>query len=185
MYPHLTLKIEDQIPQILFFSEENVSRRLTQQNENILDEIVWLAEELELAIEGSTKEERINSILLIASEGDPEIIESLPSIDTTSLEFNLRKTLDENLKEIQNLDSDYSDLEMSDEVRAELDKNRKMDVLASLIDQLYNILIAKTLLAAYELELTDIHLSSDYNYARLTEKMGNEIQKLGLKFTID
>lgn len=185
MYPHLTLKIENQNPQIIFHPDSEVSRKLTQNNEDIVGEIIKIATKLDLTTEGLSKEAQVDQILQLASVGDNELIEALPTIDTVSLEFNLNETLNSILEDLQGIEQDYSNIEMSEEVRAELERNRRIDILASLIDQLYDILIAKTLLAAYELEITDIHLSSDYNYARLTERMGNEIQKLGLEFTID
>ena len=79
----------------------------------------------------------------------------------------------------------YADIEMTDDVRKELETNHKHDILASLVNILYKVLITKTLIAAHDLELDKIHFYGDKNYARLTEKMGKELNALGVELFQD
>lgn len=182
MNPFITLRIANQVPSIVFHNSDGVQKNLTQKEESIEAAIMSLVRNLDIP-EFDTQ--NLTQVLEIASEGNYDLIDTNPDINTNSLEFNIEGIIGGSLIEAEDAIEDYSDVEMNEEIRAEIERNNKIDILASLIDQIYNILIAKTLLAAYELEITEIHLKSDFNYARLAEKMGHEIQKLNLEFTID
>ena len=179
MYPHIKLKITNHKPQIFFLPDEGMTRQLTLQEESIEKEIVKIAKLLGI------KDKSIDVIFSLISEADNTLLKDFPEIDLESIEFNLGENLEKLYEYALEINDEYKEIEMSDEVRKELDQNKKLDILASLVDQIYNILVAKTLLSAYELEITDIHIETDYNYARLIEKMGVEVQKLDLEFNID
>lgn len=185
MQPYLTLRIKNHIPHIFFHSDEVTNKQLTHKDENILQEIKSIGQKLGLNNVNLTDEDQLNDLFTLASEADNGMIESLPEIDIESLEFDIHNTIAGVLEKAMDADDEYKDLELSEEIRNELNRNRNSDILASVIDQIYDIIIAKTLLAAYELELAEIHFDSDYNYSRFIEKLGNELQKLGLELTID
>jgi hypothetical protein len=182
MNPFITLKIENQIPTIVFHNRDGIEKDLTLKKENIEQEILAIAKNLEIP---DISNPSLSEVLDLASEGHHDLINTSPDIITNSLEFDLEGIIGGSLVEAEDSIEDYSEVELTDQLREEIDRNNKIDILASIIDQIYNILIAKTLLAAYELEINEIHFRSDYNYARLIEKMGNEIQKLNLEFIID
>lgn len=185
MAPYLKLKIEKHIPHIYFYSNDGSEKRLTNVDENILNEILEISKLLGFQVENLSDEEQLNNILEIVSESDSNIELKAPNINSNSVEFNLNKTLKTSIDEVLSLENEYEGIEMGDDVRAELERNRNVDILASLTDMLYDIIIAKTLLAAYDLEINDIHLENAHNYARFNERMGMELQKLGLEFTIE
>lgn len=185
MYPNLTLKIENHIPHIFFHLNENTVKEITSKNENLRDEILNLAKLLGFLAEELESEEQLNKILELVSESDSTIELSVPDINTNDMEFNLKETLKKSLDEVLSLKDEYENIEMSEKVRVELNKNKKLDILGSLMDLMYDIIIAKTLLAAYDLEINEIHLENKHNYARFNERMGNELQKLGLEFTLN
>lgn len=185
MTQSIKLIIENNIPSIHFINSESSSKKLTQREENIEEIILDLALKLGIKTKEEEKSKALQEILEIASEGEIGILESeIPDLDVSNVEFEIREGIQKNLDLAMSLDHDYSNVEMNELVKDELERNYKVDILASIIDQIYEIIVAKVILAAYELELNSVIFESNNNFPRLTEKLGNELQKLDFDFKI-
>lgn len=185
MAQSIKLVINDNIPAIYFINSESVEKKLTLIDENLEEIILNLAKKLEIETNETQSPNKLQEILAIASEGEIGILESeIPDLDVSNVEFEILKSIDRNIELAVSLDNNYSDIEMNDKVKQELERNYRIDILASIIDQIYDIIIAKVILAAYELDLNSVTFESNLNFPRLTEKLGNELQKLDIDFNL-
>lgn len=186
MYPYVELKIKNGIPTLVYYSSEEVQRPMTLTNDSIFDAALFGGKELGL-IEKSAEhnQENLETLLKLARESDETYYPELPDMELENIEFDLLKTLKPYLKKmVEVTPDDYSDLSMTDEVKAELEKFQKADLFASYMEAMYTILIAKTLLAANDLGIGNITLNDDYKNPRLMEKMSKELDKLGIELVI-
>lgn len=180
--PHIILRIQNHTPHLYFHPENGEIRQLTKEDINLEDLISSIADQLEIETEGTNK---LQDLLQLASESDELYNTELPAINVETLEFDIENPIMQMLSNMNSSKEDYTKMEgVSDDLRAELERNRDSDIFASLLDKIYSIIIAKTLLAAHDLEIPNIRFSSENNYPRLAEKMGNELQKLGMEFEI-
>lgn len=178
MQQHVLLKIEDNIPTLNFIQEEE-SKLLTEKVEDLREIFESIGKEL------GFKDETLEELLLISNEADSEYVTESPDIDTESLEFELKDILNRMLQKCKTLESEYAKTEgMTKELKEEIERNHKMDILASLFSTAYKIIIAKTLLAAYELEINSIKFQTNTNHPRLAERLGRELDALGLDFEV-
>jgi hypothetical protein len=182
MYPYISLKIQNYVPHLYYAqSEENV-RKLTFKDEDISSTFEMIAKELGLFEESTTFED----LLLLASEADDKYFENSPNINIEELEFQLQDIMTKVLNvALDEKTIDYKTEDLTEELKKEIVRNHNMDIMASLFDIAYKIIIAKTLLAAYDLEISNIHLETDYSLPRFTEKMAKELEDLGLEFSLD
>lgn len=186
MIPHITLKIENHVPHLFYTSVDGTVRQLTEKDEDISRILMKIGENFNLNEGEMDDEVKVRRMLLLSNEADSEYLDNTPEIDSESLEFELEELLAKLIEDSKNIEKEYSDVEnMDPELRAELDRNQNIDIMASLLDTIYKIMIAKTLLAAYELEINQVHFKSEENYPRLMEKFGQELQKLGLDLIIE
>lgn len=186
MYPQVELKIKNNIPVIIYKASAEEDKSMSLESESIIDAAMHAAKELNL-IDSNTEHNQSNfeKLLSIAREADESLIIELPNIDTETIEFKLLNTLKPYLKTlIEGIKDEYSSIEMDSKIREELDRNKNSDIFASYMEGLYSILIAKTLLAASELGIGNIHLNDELKNPRLMEKMAKELEKLGLELII-
>lgn len=182
MYPFVELKIKNGIPTLVYYASEGVQRPMTLTNDSVFDAAMHGGKELGIIEKDAEhNQENFEKLLKLARESDETYYPELPNMELENIEFDLLKTLKPYLENLKDFDPDnYSDLEMTDEVKAELDAFKKADSFASYMEALYTILIAKTLLAANDLGIGNITLNDDFKNPRLMEKMSKELEKLGI-----
>lgn len=190
MYPNITLQIKDFRPAIIFNPDEGLTRQMTLAEENILEVIEELARELDLIDELLEKiedhEVRLTNLLEIARKADETKHDQFPEINTQSVEFELKDVIKKFLEEGKTQLVDYTALDgVEGDVLKELHRNQNADFFASLLDAIYNILIAKALLAASEIGVEKIRLVDEHKNARLQEKMARELEKFGLELVVE
>ncbi len=186
MSPFITLKIENHIPHLFYTNSDGVSRQLTTIDEDLSRLILTMGETFNLSEKNMDDDIQVNRLILLSNEADPDYITGTPEIDSESLEFELEKLITEVITEAKNIEKEYSDLdEMDEELRREIDRNQAIDIMSSILETAYKIIIAKTLLASYELEIAEVHLKTTENYPRFVEKLGEELQKLDIELIIE
>lgn len=184
MSPVITLKIESHIPRIEFNPDNEMVKKITLNDENISSLILKYGKKLGLLNESLSEPEQLADLLSQASEAIGDIELDMAGFSNRDVEFNLEDSLEKSFNEVVNIEHDYANLDMNNEVQKELRHNLDLEIFAALLDRIYDILIAKVILAAYELEITKVVLDSDFNYPRLTEKLGREMQKVDFEFEI-
>lgn len=184
MYPNITLEIKNHIPSLVYYTSENVSKKITLKDENLKKLFSDIATELKLIIKESREENNLVSGLLdLARESDETYIIDYPEIDVSNIEFNLEQAARLFLDNIETV-SEYSDIELDDEIREEVNKNQNADIFASLLDYLYTIMAAKALLAGSELGIGNIRLTDEQKNTRLQEKLAIELDKMGVELIV-
>jgi len=188
MYPNVSLKIKNHIPKIIYYPEEGLEKTLTFQNESIYEVVVPIAKKLNLInrelIENDP--EILAELFDLARQSDELYVTDLPEIEFESLEFDLNKVLNNLLNDIQEEQlSEYEGIDVSQELKDELNKNINADIFASLLEVMYMTLIAKTLVAASDLGIGTIKLDDKGKNARLMEKMAVELEKLEVDMIVD
>ncbi|MEO6729165.1 MAG: hypothetical protein ABIM99_04555 [Candidatus Dojkabacteria bacterium] len=186
MAPYITLKIENHVPHLFYTNSDGTTKQLTTKDENISKLVMHMGESFNLTEKNMDDDVQVNRLILLSHEADPDYVTGAPEIDSESLEFELEELILELIAESRNIEKEYSDLdEMTQELRDEIDRNQNIDIMASILDTVYKIIIAKTLLAAYELEIGEVHLKTTENYPRFVEKLGEELLKLDIELIID
>lgn len=187
MYPHVSLTIKNNIPSIVYHPKEGVEKKINTTDENIYEIALDVAQKLGLV--KNTKlsaDDQFQSLLSVARESDETYVTDLTDIDPEVIEFDLNGSMSKAVdKAIKNKRDEYKDVEMSDEIRGELELNQNKDIFASLMDAMYMVLIAKTVLVAAELGIGKIALNDSSKNARLHEKMLQELHKLGIEYITD
>lgn len=181
MQPSIILQIKNNIPQVVFMANKDNKKEITQSNENLEDLIMSLA--LELGLNDHNK--NLNDLLELARESDDLFLNPFTEVGSSSNDFQLKKAIDSQLQSSKNMLSDFSDYQnLNSKVKAELEKNQNADIFASILETIYNILIAKTILHASELGIKEFYLDDDTNNTRLREKMAKELEELGAELFI-
>jgi len=186
MYPFVELKIKDGVPYVVYYPMEGEERQMTQSSESLIDVAMHGAKSLNLKDQNAEhNQENLEELLQLARESDETYYTELPDMDVENSEFGLLNTLKPYLEKMSGAEQDeYTDLNMTDEVKEELTRFRRADQFASYMEALYAILIAKTLLAANDLGIGKISLNDDLRNPRLMEKMSKELEKLGIDLHI-
>ncbi|MFS8130496.1 MAG: hypothetical protein ACMG57_00810 [Candidatus Dojkabacteria bacterium] len=186
MSPFITLEVNNHIPHLFYTNSDGTSRKLTNIDEDLSRLILNVAENFNLKEENMDDDVQVGRLILLSSEADPDYITHIPEIDSESLEFELEKLLSEVIDESKEIEKEYTDLDgMEQGLRDEIDRNQHIDIMSSILETAYKIIIAKVLLAAYELEIAEVHLKTTENYPRFVEKMGEELQKLDIDLIIE
>lgn len=186
MSPFITLDIKNHVPHLYYTNSDGVSKQLTSIDEDLSKLIMRVGNTFNLTEENMDEDVQIGRLILLANEADPDYETHVPEIDSESLEFELAKLLSEVIEESKKIEREYSDVEeMDEELRKEIDRNQNIDIMSSIMETAYKIIIAKALLAAYELEIAEIHLKTTENYPRFVEKLGEELQKLDIELVIE
>ncbi len=186
MYPFVELKIKDGIPQVVYYAAEGQERPMNSSLESLTDAVMHGAKHLKLVDqEVEHNYSNLEELLKLARESDENYYTEIPDMDVENVDFGLLETLKPYLEKMSEVEQDeYSDLDMTDEVKEELDRFKRADQFASYMEAMYSILIAKTLLAANDLGIGDIRLNDDLKNPRLVEKMSKELDKLGLELLV-
>jgi len=185
MKPHVVLRVENFTPSIHYIPQEGVSRKMTKNDENLLELIKSLAQELDLETQNESDEDIYEDLLRIARESDEFYLPEHQDLNPEETEFELDNLFTSMLEKAQELDQEYGDVKMDDEIRKELDQNQSADVFASILESVYLRLIAKTLIAASELGIGEIHLADKHKNPRLADQMKKELDKMGVELVID
>ncbi|MCA9381710.1 hypothetical protein KC678_05570, partial [Candidatus Dojkabacteria bacterium] len=182
----LTLRLKNNIPELVYYPEEDMSRVLTLKEENIEDILLNIAKSLNLLEEiENADEDNMAYILKLASLGDERTIESVPAMDKYKNEFGLQDFLDVQMSKALEESSDFSEYEeASDEVRKELIRNQNLDIFASMVEIMINAIVAKTLLFSSDLGIGKIRLNDEDGFVRLQEKMASELSKMDIELII-
>jgi hypothetical protein len=187
MYPHVTLKIKNHTPQVVLDSDENTSRNMTNTEESIYEVVINIARKLNL-IDRELEEndpEILPELLDLARQSDEMYIQDFPEIETENVEFDLSKTMNSVLNAIlEEREEEYVDLDIAEDIKKELNRNQNSDIFASLLDIMYMILIAKTLVAAAEVGIGTVRLEDEHKNPRLVEKMAKELERMGVEFIV-
>lgn len=179
-FPRITLKTEDLNVSILYETSAAESKNILSDNENLEDLFELLNKKLELEISADPKK-----ILQLATKGDERYIEKLPSKPLNQSSLDLVKVISKELdKAISEIDDYSSYQEVDEKVRKELIRNQQIDILASMLEITYNIIIAKVMDTASELGVSKIRLDDKTGLPRLTYKMASEFTKLDIKIDI-
>lgn len=186
MYPQVELKIINGIPHIVYKTNEEEQKVMTQGKHSIYDVALSGAKKLNLiSSEAEPNRENFEKMTQLARESDEIFYTELPEINTETSDFSLQETLENYLsKMLEEPVDEYSDLAMTDDVKEELERFRNSDYFASYLEALYSVLIAKTVLSAHDLGIGNISLSDDLKNPRLVEKMSKELEKLGLELVV-
>lgn len=180
MQPSILLEIKNNIPHIFFINGESQFTRLTAIDENLEDILNNFGEKMNFPLDENSLEEKLN----LLSEFLVDVNSINPIINTETQEFQIEDSIEniidsiklQQLKIIEEIDNR--------ELKDELEIQNRGDTLATILDKIYAILIAKALLSAYELEINNIQFKSDINVPRFIEKMGEELDKLNIEFSI-
>lgn len=183
MYPNLTLLIQNNKPIIQFNQEKDISRNLHDLDEDLVKIIQSLGAKLNLV----KSNENLQTILEICNEGNERFIEKIPNISKDKL--SLAKFLHTELEKIENTRNRYTEFakrkDVSQAVIDELIRNDSIDIYASLLEMIYNILIGRVVLHAQELGIGIIKLQDEIGFGRLREKMASELSKLDIELVVE
>ncbi|GAB4283576.1 MAG: hypothetical protein Kow0081_0210 [Candidatus Dojkabacteria bacterium] len=185
MYPNLTLNISDHKPTLFLKPEAEISRAIVSSEDSIKDLIFSIVEQLNLKTE-LKQDFKLEDILALASEGDERMIEVIPENDTYGKSFGFVDFVNRQLQEAKKSKDDFSRFgsNIEKDVLNALHVFQNIDILASMIEMIYNILIARVILAANDLSIKNIILEDECGYPRLAGKMSSELAKEGLSLTL-
>ncbi len=185
-YPYIALEIKNFKPNIVFYPDESISRVMTLNEEDLGDLMIKFASRLDLIEDNITdKISIINELLMLARESDEQFFNAFNEVDNSTVELDLEKTISKYLVESQKAMDDFSDIQdLPPEIKDELLFNQNADLYASIMEAIYNIMIAKVLLAAAEVGIGKIVLDDDLKNSRLQEKMASELSKMGIDLLV-
>ncbi len=172
-YPNITLVIKDSMPSLELENKEGEKKTIAISTLSIDDVLEKVAKALKL-------DESIDDIWEILREGDETYIE-FPEIE--GLEegsIDLQSTLDEALKHLE-LDIQA---EVTKDVSEALTHYHQADVLASTLEEVYNLLIARTVFTASEMGIGNIILKDERKEPRLREKMSKELAAVEIELIV-
>lgn len=179
MYPRLTLKIENHIPKIFLEKEEGNIVTVTEGSVQ-LDEVIRKIGERN-NITHSRNGDSLEDLFAIAATGNERIVDELPTINEDSKNFDFEDLLMDIEEEIRDAIEEYHNVEMDKKVRAEIDAANNIDVFASLIEVIFNILVARVMIHSSDLGITNIFIEDQNGYIRLQQKLASELSKEGIE----
>lgn len=178
------LKIENFKPVYIYKPEKEMSRTLKTPEIDISLLANKIREALDLENLAEVDED-IFSIFEQSSLGDERLVEEIPNDRINDPDFDIEGYILEKVEELINEDSEYDDIDMTEEVRTEVNKNRNTDILATSLEILINILIASTLKHAGDFGIGHIELQDESGMHRLKEKMASELSKMDIEIILD
>lgn len=182
MQQKIILKIENFVPSVVYSNQKGVEKKLTENETNIAKLMINIAHDLKLINNIDTE---FAELLRIASEGDEHLKEDMPVLNTKVTDLEIEKHIKETLKALIKDRVDYTTYnDVSNEVLKELTRNQNTDILATLFELIYNILIARTLYFATDLGIGNIALKENNNLPRLKERMASELTKMDIMLEI-
>lgn len=190
-YPRITLTIKNHIPSLIYAKGEDDAVNLIEDQEDLSKIITSVAKQLNLLEEiekGTSSEQYLALINLAYTQGDEHFIDQIPEAGTKKASFQLEKLIKDKLPKLLENRSEFEniyDTPLSIDVKAEIERNENIDILASVLEMIYLLMIGKTLLEASELAIGNIHLNDSDGNVRLRERMASELTKADIKLTID
>lgn len=185
MYPYILLRIEEYIPKIFLVSLENDTKEVESSEEiDLLDIVLSIGEKLNLIkppLNSLSETEKYDYLISLARGSDEAYVQL--EMDVWE-EFSIVEYID-NFLNNNKIQPVYLDVELNDDIKNEIDQNQNSDLLASILEHIYTIIIARTILVASEMGIGVIHLSDNSKNARLQEKMALELQKIDIELIID
>lgn len=182
-FPRITLQIIDSEPQIIFESSEKESKKMLSETESLVQIFKYLKKELKF--EEVPDENIIPGLLKLAQQGDERFIEKLPGKSLRSDKLLLQETVEDEIAKAKKNVDDYSDYnDVSADVQTELVRNQHLDILASILEMVYNIIIANVVDSASELGVGNIRLDDQTGIGRLRSKMAGELTKMNIELDI-
>ncbi len=174
-YPNITLRIKNYVPSIELWNSENESRTVIKGKKGIDTLILEFCELVDFPTQGNN----IDELMHLARSGDENMLK-FASIDFSKQELDFSDLLQETVAayERYSLPVSKDSLKESNDPTAlarELRNNWKEDALASLIEEIYNTMIARTFYLASETSISTIVLADDRQDSRLREKMSKEL----------
>ncbi|MCB0745388.1 MAG: hypothetical protein KDC67_15885 [Ignavibacteriae bacterium] len=184
-YPNITLKIENYIPTIYYVTSDKEEKAINEKEESLIEVINTLGKRLDLDqyCENSDPKELCLDLLKLAEEGDERAYEDLPKIKSVSKNLDLEKNIEEKLSSLEK-NREEIPAEANDAVKKEMRKYQNLDIFASMLDTIYNIIIANVVLNASELGIGNIYLEDTSNLVRLQYKMASELSKMKVELGI-
>jgi hypothetical protein len=186
-YPFVELTIKNYKPTIAFHPEDGLVRNLTLEETDLIPIILDIAEALALVVENTDEIAKVDELINLVREADEFTFDiKEPDIDLEDSEFSLEKVIKTYFEKLQKSKPFHSNINnLASDVQDELDKYHNIDILSNILDTIYKILIAKTLVAAANLGIGDIYLNDEHKNARLQELMAKELEKLGVELYIE
>lgn len=172
-YPNITLVIRGNIPSLEL--ENKVGEKKT-----IAISALSIDEVLERVAKALRLDESIDDIWEMLREGDETYIEFSEIDELEEVEIDLQGTLDEALK---HLELDIQE-EVNKDVSEALTHYHQADVLASTLEEIYNLLIARTVFTASEMGIGNIILKDERKEPRLREKMSKELSAVEIELIV-
>lgn len=185
MKQYIQLRITNFVPNIFLVTEGGPEKQMTLKSESILENLTDAAKKLGLKFNNNEPQGLYEEILTTALESDDLYMSDVIPVNEESIEFEIGKLFDYFLARAEEMEKEYSDVKMTAEARKEIDQNQSKDILASMLDALYLRLAAKTLVAASEVGIPEIHLKDDHKNGRLTERINKELDKMGVELIVD
>ena len=177
-FPNITLKIENHIPSVIYNADKNISREMIKAERSLEELIKELGQDLDL------EENSIEDLMTLTEHGVERLIEELPKLNKYSNEFEIEKTIKTQTEDLKEKRENYEGPGVTREVLDELMRNQNIDILSSIVELIFNILIAKTVMVSSELGIGNIVLEDKNNYFRLQSKMASELSKMEIKLQI-
>lgn len=166
-YPNITIKVRDFVPTLEFQSAEGEVRTMFTLDMGLDTLLMRSADAV-----GYKDYRDANDILNFVRSGDESFID-FGKIELGQADITTQHIVKGLADVIANRPEDHNNT--SEDVKAELLKYWQADVLASVLEEAYAILIAQAVYNASELGLNVISLDDDSHEIRLQEKFGKEV----------
>ncbi len=172
-YPNVALKFDEYLPSIELNSAPGEFRTILVADKS-LDTV------LTEAAQAMGADWTIDEIMTRIKEADEFYIEFPEKVlDSEALDFNFIEEVLQQGKE------NYAEPEgVSAELAAEINNFWYADMLASILEHAYTLLIARTVLLASELGIGDIQLIDSRHDAHLREKMSRDLSTIDLELIV-
>lgn len=167
-YPNITIQARKFVLSIVFKLNEQESRTMFVLNPN-LDQFMSKAAEV---VGYKSETNTLAELLSFARSGDENFME-FAKLDVDNDGLETAEIMNGVIKAAKEKVDEY--VEANDEIKKTLDLFWQADMLASILEEIYALVIAKAVFNASELGINTIVLDDDFHEVRLQEKVGKEI----------
>lgn len=164
-YPNVTLKIRQYVPTIEYSLDDQVVKKLYTLDKGLDTLLMEAASSVHFAYND------VNDIFALIRTGMENFLE-FPEIDYEGEELNSHYISEQLHTALVEREAAAG---LDPEVGNALNEFWQADVLASVLEEVYALLIAKTVFSASELGIGTIILDDDMHEIRLHEKVGKEM----------
>lgn len=166
-YPNITIQVKDQVLSLEFNADKDTSKTM-----------FVLEPSLNFSLESAAKSvgfkfNSVDDILAFARLGDEKLME-FAKFNLEVADLNVEDILNGLQQQVADRNPEYAE-GASSEVNEALDEFWRADMLASFLEEIYSLVIAKAVFNASELGINTIVLNDERNEIRLQEKVGKEI----------